>query len=202
MFCNIVTICKNLSSKFIGSLSDIKVHIRNVLSGDSQDFEEIVIAYQSMVFTICLNVLNNRELAEEAAQDVFIKVFKKLGSFEERSSFKTWVYRIAYRTAIDYQRKKRLLTTTIDNDERPMRLAAPQISSHEALERDDREKMLERAIRKLDEEDSLIISLYYYEEKSIKEVGSVLEMTESNVKIRLFRARKKLKLLLSNSEIR
>lgn len=180
---------------------DIKSHIEKVLSGNSQAFEKIVLEYQSMVFSICLNMLKQRHLAEEAAQDVFVKVYTKLSSFEERSSFKTWIYRIAFRTAIDHQRKKKLLTTSIDQDDHPLQLTDGSRNSLEELESEDRRNALEDAIRKLDGEDSVLVALYYFEEKNIKEVCEALGLTESNVKIKLFRARKKLKTLLEKKNI-
>ncbi len=183
------------------SLTDIKVYIDDVLAGNTQAFEKIVLQYQSMVFSICFNVLKQRVVAEEAAQDVFVKVYKKLSSFEERSSFKTWIYRIAFRTAIDHQRKRKLLTTSIDQEDRPLQLADGSKTSQEAMEMVDRQTALESAIRKLDGEDSVLISLYYFEEKNVKEVSEVLGLTESNVKIKLFRARKKLKVLLENENL-
>ncbi len=152
--------------------------------------------YQAMVFSICFNVLKQREVAEEAAQDVFVKVYKKLRTFEQRSSFKTWIYRIAFRTAIDFQRKKKLLTTSIDQDERPLQLADSNQSSLEAIEQEEQFRNLEEAITQLGSEESVIVSLYYFEEKNVREVGEVLGLTESNVKIKLFRARKKLKTIM------
>ena len=193
-----VTVAFNATSKSTNSLTDIKVYIDEVLAGNTQAFEKIVHEYQSMVFSICLNVLKQRFLAEEAAQDVFVKVYKKLNSFEQRSSFKTWIYRIAFRTAIDHQRKRKLLTTSIDQDDRPLQLADGSQTSQDQMEQQDRKASLEQALKMLDSEDSVLVSLYYYEDKNIKEVAEALSLSESNVKIKLFRARKKLRTLLTD----
>ena len=77
-----------------------------VIAGDQASYRSLVERYQNYIFTITYNVLKNREEAEEAAQDVFIKVYKTLRSFERKSKFSTWLYTIAFRTALDYQKRK------------------------------------------------------------------------------------------------
>ncbi len=179
----------------------IEAYIDEVLSGRSEAFEKIVEEYQSMVFTICVNMLKERALAEEAAQDVFVKVYKNLKSFARKSSFKTWIYRIAYRTAIDYHRKKRYHNVSIDQQDQPMQLADDHSNAQELLERQDEMKTLESAMKQLDNDDNLLLSLYYFQEKNIQEVAKITGLTESNVKIKLFRIRKKLRSLLQNSTL-
>ena len=94
------------------------IHINQVLSGKTAIYSKLVDKHQTYVFSITLRILKNREEAEEAAQDVFIKAFRRLNSFNQKAKFTTWLYRIAYNTAIDYSRKKKRYTTSIDDDER------------------------------------------------------------------------------------
>jgi RNA polymerase sigma factor (sigma-70 family) len=79
-----------------------------VIRGDQAAYRSLIDRYQKYVFTIAYNILKNREEAEEAAQDVFIKVYKTLRGFERKSKFSTWLYTIAYRTALDYQKKEEI----------------------------------------------------------------------------------------------
>ncbi len=175
---------------------DPKEYIQRVLDGDQEAFSAIVETYQSMVFALCLSVLKNRELAEEAAQDTFVKVYRKLGTFEDKSSLKTWIYRIGYHTAIDYTRKRRMQVQELDSQ---YNLSDSASNMQEELEQDERVRGLKKAIGLLKDEQALIITLYYLEEKNVKEICEILGLTDSNVKIKLFRARKALKKVLEST---
>ena len=174
---------------------DPKAYIQRVLDGDQEAFAFIVQTYQSMVYSLCLSVLKNKELAEEAAQDTFVKVYRKLGTFEDKASLKTWIYRIGYHTAIDYTRKRRILTQELDTQ---YSLSDDARNMQESLEQDEGTRKLKAAISRLKDEQAMIITLYYLEEKNVKEICSILGMTDSNVKIKLFRARKALKAILES----
>lgn len=171
---------------------DLLVRIKQ---GHRAAYKELVQRYSSYVMSICMQVLKNREEAEEVAQDTFVKAFKALDSFNGTSKFKTWLYQIAYRTSIDcYRRRKRV--ESIDEPQ------YGNIADHNtAIQRYDDQDMRDQINRILDlmtTEEALIIRMFYFEEMNIKELCVILEMTDSNVKIKLFRARKKLKELLKN----
>ncbi len=161
-------------------------------------FADLVEKYQSMVYTICLNVVKSEPLAEEAAQDTFVKVYRKIGSFEQQASFKTWLYRIAYNTAIDYYRKKRVKLISMDEEDSvPVR--DPSDNQQDYLERKEAHEVLHENIGKLPPDQSVILTLYYLEEKSVKDICECMGLTDSNVKIKLFRARKALRTLLEKT---
>ncbi len=143
-----------------------------------------------------MKVIRDREQAEEAAQDVFVKAFKKLSTFEERSSFKTWLYRIAYHTAIDYQRKKQTRQHEVSWEVENLGHADRALTAQQRLEAMDDRQWLHRGISQLSADQAAIITLFYLEEKSVREVCEVTGLTESNVKIKLFRARNKLRQIL------
>lgn len=170
--------------------------IRNIIAGEQHAFRVLVNEYQDMVFTMCFRVIRDREVAEEAAQDVFIKVFRKLHLFDQRSSLKTWIYRIAYRTAIDHQRKKRPVTAEVDK----LSLASGIENAHQNMERSEEQEHLHRAIGTLKSIDSTLISLYYMDELKIEEIAKITKLTESNIKVRLHRARHQLEKILSQSK--
>ena len=94
---------------------DIEI-INRILSGDSNAYGELVKKYQNYVFTLALRFTHNREDAEEVAQDIFIKAFMSLADFKGNSKFSTWLYTIVYTTSITFLRKKRLETTSIDDE--------------------------------------------------------------------------------------
>ena len=82
-------------------------YIDRVLSGDVSAYALLVSKHKNLVFSIVLKILNNREDAEEIAQDVFLKAYQSLKKFEQKSKFSTWLYRIAYNSAISRTRKKK-----------------------------------------------------------------------------------------------
>jgi len=171
--------------------SDIDI-IQQVLKGDRSFFSLLVERHKSMVFAVCFRILNNQEDAEEIAQDVFVKAFQKLGSFRGDATFKTWIYRIAFTTAISRKRMKQAYTSDIDSVKLPhehIELAKNGLSE---LNHNDRQKFLQIALEKLKEEDRLLLTFYYFEEQTTEEIADITGLSVSNVKVRLHRSRKKL----------
>jgi RNA polymerase sigma factor (sigma-70 family) len=165
-----------------------------VIRGDQAAYRSLIDRYQKYVFTIAYNILKNREEAEEAAQDVFIKVYKTLRGFERKSKFSTWLYTIAYRTALDYQKKKRYHTRSIDSEESYLQIEDtisknPDQSMHQA----DLKEKLKAAIQQLKPADASVITLFYLHEKSVQEVAQIMDLTVSNVKTKLHRLREALR---------
>jgi RNA polymerase sigma-70 factor (ECF subfamily) len=165
-----------------------------VIRGDQAAYRSLIDRYQKYVFTITYNILKNREEAEEAAQDVFIKVYKKLRSFERKSKFSTWLYTIAYRTGLDYQKKKKYHTRSIDSEESYLQIEDtksknPDQSMHQA----DLKEKLKAAIEQLKPADASVITLFYLHEKSVQEVAQIMDLTVSNVKTKLHRLREALR---------
>ena len=169
-----------------------QIYIERVLQGDTNAFSHLINKYKNMVFTLVVKIVKNREDAEEVAQDSFIKAYQKLDSFKGDSKFSTWLYTIAYRNALTKVRKKKLETTDIDSfvmDNHKDDHDFPQL---EAIKNNEQEKYVKQAIENLGETDSLLITLFYLNDNSIEEIQEITEMSQSNVKVRLFRARKRL----------
>ena len=169
-----------------------QIYIERVLKGDTNAFSHLINKYKDMVFTLVIKIVKNQEDAEEVAQDSFIKAYQKLDSFKGQSKFSTWLYTIAYRNALTKVRKKKLETTDIDSyviDNHKDDHEFPQI---EAIKNNEQEKYVKQAIENLGETDALLITLFYLNDNSIEEIQEITEMTQSNVKVRLFRARKRL----------
>ncbi|RYF26089.1 MAG: sigma-70 family RNA polymerase sigma factor [Flavobacteriales bacterium] len=170
------------------------VLINSVLTGKTGDYAALVKRHQRFVFTLALRFAKNREDAEEIAQDCFIKAYKALGTFKQTSKFSTWLYTITYTTAMTYLRKKRLDSTSIDNDDQVLQVANTD-SSFDAnlVEKKSTYKYLNQAIAMLLPDDAAIITLFYQGEQSLEEIGQALAMEPNTVKVKLHRARHRLK---------
>ncbi len=166
---------------------DTTTLIPRILAGDSRAYAEVVRTYQHMVYTVCHRVLRNTEDAEEATQDTFVKAYQNLRGFSGGSKFSTWLYSIAYRTAISHGRKRN--TDGHSVDELAHHPAAPRDAG---MEHHDIKHHLEKALATLDAEGASIVSFYYLEEMSVEEIVTVTGLSASNVKVKLFRSRKKL----------
>ena len=166
--------------------------IARVLQGDRNAYALLVDRYKDRVFSLVIGIVRNQELAEELAQDVFLKVYKSLKKFRKDSSFSTWIYRIAYNTAISETRKKKQPTRSFDEQlERTSTLSVEEYEGEETNEQ--RQILLEKALKELVPEEKLILMLYYFEDKSVDEISVAIGLTQSNVKVKLFRLRNKLK---------
>ena len=168
--------------------------ISKVLSGDHQAYAGLVNRYQNYVFTLTLRMVKNREDAEEVAQDVFIKAFKYLADFKGASKFTTWLYTIVSNTSISFLRKKKLDIHSLDN-ENVFAAAANQDSGMRAnmIEQKSKLAMVNEAIRLLNPDDAHIITLFYKAEQSLEETAQILGIETNAAKVRLHRARTRLK---------
>jgi len=167
-------------------------YIDRVLNGDVPAYAMLVSKHKNMVFSIALKILNNREDAEEIAQDCFLKVFQALKTFEKKSKFSTWLYRIVYNAAISRTRKKRLELVPMD-DYVIQNFTDDEVSQGIGdLDPEEQKEMIEQAMKRLTDDENLLITLFYKGENSIEDISSITGLSMSNVKVRLHRIRKKL----------
>lgn len=167
-------------------------HIEEVLNGNTSAFAVLVERYQDMVYTIAVKILHNREDAEEVAQDAFVKAFHKLGTFRKESRFSTWLYRIAFNEAISRSRLKRL--PEVDFNEELSESAAEDEMEPNVMGLDpgEQKKVVGKVLKRFREADQLLISLFYYEGLQVAEIAEITGLSESNVKVRMHRLRKKI----------
>ena len=169
-------------------------YIEMVKSGQTSFFSYIVDRYRNVVFSIALKVLKNREDAEEMAQESFIKAYKSLHTFKGNAKFSTWLYRITYNTCISELRKRKMYFTSTEevqiSDE-------AQEMDLEGIPEENRAKVIKEAMSRLPEDEYMLVLLFYFEDKSIEEISKITGHTESNAKVKLFRARKKLYIILN-----
>ncbi|WP_299552102.1 sigma-70 family RNA polymerase sigma factor [Seonamhaeicola sp.] len=175
--------------------------INLVLNGDTNAFAVLVNRYKDMVYTLALRMLKNREEAEEVAQDTFIKVYKSLNRFKGDSKFSTWVYKVAYNTSLDRLKKNKKYLNNVTIDEFTQHQVKTINNALDTLENKEREQAIQRCINLLPGDDSFLLTLYYFEEQSLEEISKTMGLTPNNVKVKLFRSRKKLaKILKSHLE--
>ncbi len=169
-----------------------QIYIDKVKAGDVASFSHLVERYKDMAYTVALKILRNSEDAEEVAQDSFVKAFQQLNTFQGKSKFSTWLYTIVYRTAISKTRKKKLEVTDIDAYVVNNYTTDSSSSQIDALTREEQQRYIAQAIDQLPELDALLVTLFYMNDNTLDEIKDITGYSKTNVKVRLFRARKKL----------
>jgi len=172
-------------------------YIERILAGETNLFSYFVNSYSNSIYSLIVRIVQTNEDAEELTQDSFLKAFKKLDSFKGDCSFSTWLFRIAYNTAISATRKRKIVFPTVDE---MMMESVPDEAIETFFDPDENEiklQKLEEAIGKLNVEEKTLITLFYIEDKSVTELARVLDLTPENVKVKLHRVRKKLYVLMT-----
>ncbi len=180
------------------TLSD-ETLIQQALAGRQSACAMLVKRYEKYVFTLALRFVKNREDAHEVAQDCFLRMFRYMADFRGDCKFTTWLYKIVYSTSLNHLRKQRPDILSLDDDERPVPIkdeGSPDASAE--LERSDRNASLHQAIEMLSHDDAGIITLFYLYEQSLEEICQVMDLTMSNAKTKLCRARQRLKNVLDS----
>lgn len=164
------------------------------LAGDLESFDRLMVAHEGKVFAVCLRMLGDRDKALDAAQETFITVLRKAGSFQGRSAFTTWLYRIAVNACYDLLRKEgRRPVAPLPETFQP---ADP--SALWKLEAAEARPAIERALAELPAEYAAVVTLSDLQDLSLQTVAEVLELPLGTVKSRLFRGRKQLARALQN----
>lgn len=164
--------------------------IKSVLNGNINDFEQLVIKYQSLVFAICMNIVKDPLRAEDISQETFFQAYKSLGNYKFKG-FKAWVCKIAANKAIDYKRKMKQNSTKniICMDESLMQNIEDSSNLQEDfIKRDERDRM-QCLVKKLPPKYSTVIYKYYNESKTYDEIASEEGISLKTVESRLYRAK-------------
>lgn len=180
--------------------------INYIKSGDIEAFEEMLTMYQKLIYNICYRMFNNKEDAEDLTQDVFVKVYNKINSFNEKTSFKSWICTIATNTCIDELRKRKNKTTVsidknieTDDGELKIDVVSNEKTPEEAVVKNEEAHMLENALLELNIEDREIIVLRDIQGLSYDEISEIKNIKLGTVKSKLARARLKLQKILKNN---
>lgn len=171
--------------------------IQQALAGSQAAFATLVNRYERYVFTLAFRLVKNREDAHEVSQDAFLRAFRYLPDFRGEAKFSTWLYKIVYTTALNFLRKNKLNTQSLDDENRPLKIADEGLpdASH-ALEQHDRNTVLQHAISQLSRDDAAIITLFYLYEHSLDEICQITDLSMTNAKTKLCRARQRLRAIV------
>ena len=173
--------------------TDLEI-IDEVLGGNRAAYAELVKRHQRYIFTLALRFTRSREDAEEVSQDVFVKAYRSLGNYQRTAKFSTWLYTIVYHTSMTYLRKKKLNTSSIDDEETMIQFESfSGVADGYSVEKKSRTFYVNKAIEMLLPDDATIITLFYQGEQSLEEIAKVMEMEANTVKVKLHRARHRLK---------
>lgn len=201
---------KNLSElfdrRFVSLIAavnpDDRQIIESVLQGRTEVFGQLVLRYQDRLYNAILRVVENRDDAADVVQDAFVNAYQSLASFKGGSEFYTWLYRIAFNSAISQKRRKRLFIS-LDTDHRngAEGYFEPTDNSLDsrpgsALERTEEERALQRSLTRLSPEHRTVLVLKDIEGMKYEEIAEVLAVPVGTIRSRIHRARLELRDLL------
>jgi RNA polymerase sigma-70 factor (ECF subfamily) len=170
-----------------------RILIGRCLKGDEGAFEELLDKYRTSVFSICMRMVRNRSSAEDIAQEVFVKIFSALDRYDPTYPFSSWLYRITSNLCIDYLRKEKERTLSLDqpvgeDDDMLIQVSARTAGPDREVESREMMTMLEEAIARLPEHYRIIVVLRHQEELSYEEISETLGIPLGTVKARIHRA--------------
>lgn len=173
--------------------TDEKELIARILDGHAEDYGYFLERYSQEAFAIVVRLVPQQEDAEELVQDAFVRAFNRLDTFEGRSTFSTWICRIAYTTAISWLRKRCMKYLSIDDQPK---LTDTEVD--EAFDDESRIEELRRAITLLKPDEQTLITLYYYDNRPLNDIAYILDAEPNTLATRLHRIRRKLYLLMKH----
>jgi len=167
-----------------------QVYLDKILNGDPASYAVLVNKYKDMVYSIAIKILRDADDAQDLAQECFITAYQQLHKYQGRSKFSTWLYTIVYRAAVTQLRQNKLDTTFIGDSANEVSDGA--INQFDQLQSKQVGQQVRLAIDKLPQTEALLVTLYYINDLPIKEMQEITGLSKPNIKIKLFRARKKL----------
>ena len=174
--------------------------VRKSQLGDKAAFEQLVIRHQDLVFSLAYKLTGNREMANDVAQEAFIRAWKAIEKFRGDSTFSTWIYRITVNTAWTLRKKaKKHNTLNIDDTYEPIVIDEKKDPELVAIN-SDLSSVLVNALDKIPIEQRIIVELKNIEGRSHKEIADYLDISVTAAKVRLHRAHQKLRQILEEVE--
>ena len=172
--------------------------ISKAKSGDEYALEELLGKYKIAVYNLIYRMVKDKQEAEDLTQETFIKTFKSLPSFNEEYAFSTWIFKIATNNCIDFFRKRKLKTYSIDKpiqyktSEIQQEHPDPDLNAEKSMMVQERSRLIKLAIESLPSKYNEAIVLRHQQEKSYEEISEILNLPLGTVKARIFRAREML----------
>ncbi len=172
--------------------------VQQVLSGNTSAFSYFVETYQDMAITIAYRICGNRQDAEDVVQESFVKAYRNLHSFRNESKFSSWLYRIVYNTAVNHTKIKMWISDS-DVELTYINIESSDFDTEQQILAAERTEIVQNILNIMPKGDALLLTLYYMEDNSIRDIAKITGLNETNVKVKLFRARKLFKELLVKS---
>ena len=184
-------------------MSEEKKLINECKNGNREAFNELVLQYQDLVVSFAYGMLSNKEDAYDAAQEIFIKVYKSITMFEGKSSFTTWLFRISSNVCKDFLRKRQVRSNSVsidtgDFDEESIDIEDSRYTPESAIEKSEKQQLVRKALSEIKSEYREIIVYCDLQERSYEEAAQILGCPVGTVKSRLSRARIALRNRLEN----
>jgi len=182
-----------------GDVKDSSI-IEKVLAGDAQTFEMLILKYQSKLFATILNVVKDRELAEDITQEAYMKAFQKLDTLKDHNQFYAWLKRIALNLALNhFERSKRIMDVENEEDETSFFERIPDGESPEELVvKDELKRYVRHFVEALPDKLRVVIIFREIEDMSYEEISEIMNIPIGTVRSRLFNARQMIKDRLIN----
>lgn len=184
------------------AMQDETLLIRRILDGQTELFRQLANRYAEQVLRMVGRLIPSSEEAKEATQDTLLEAFQSLGRYDARkASFQTWLMRIAYHTALKHYRQRQKYVTIVDMEQQWLDTIPD--NEADALLGDttnDRVALMEKAIGMLKPDDQMLLNLYYFDDRPIREIASITEHDENYLYSRLQWIRKKLAMTIKTLE--
>ncbi len=177
------------------SKADDLILIDNALKGNQASYERLMKKYYQLIYNLVYRMISRKEDVEDLTQEAFIKAFNSLHNFDKQFAFSTWLFKIATNNAIDYLRKKKLATFSIDkdfdSDDNDMKFEIPdnEYKPDRIMMDDQMKTVLEEAIESLPPKYKLVIVMRHKQEKEYEEIAQELKIPLGTVKAHIFRGR-------------
>ncbi len=179
--------------------------VRQAKAGDGHAYDALMEMYHDAVFNVIFRMVRNKQEAEDLTQETFIKAYNSINSFNEAYAFSTWLFKIATNHCIDFFRKRKLVTHSLDepikykDDEIKQEYATDEPTIDNEMVAIEKSRIIKEAINKLPEKYRIAIILRHHEEKSYDEIAQIMNLPLGTVKARIFRAREMLKKYLKDA---
>jgi RNA polymerase sigma factor, sigma-70 family len=179
-------------------MTDDKALIAQITSGDVQAFRQLIKRHERLVAHMVGRLIRQEEDREELCQDVFMKVYEKIGEFSHQSKLSTWIATIAYRHGINHLRKKKMEVSDIPDEESFTKHFVSDHNPEEILSDSEQNDMVMKMIDQLPAQYKTVVTLFHVDGMNYSEIGEITGMPEGTVKNYLFRARHMLKEKIKN----
>ncbi len=191
-----------IESKFSPRAQEDLQLVSAALEGDNNAYANLMSRYKDSIYFMVLKMVHNRDDADDLTMEAFGKAFKNLAKYSPEYAFSTWLFKIATNNCIDYIRKKRISTLSIDKSNEqddgskiPINISSDGPNPEQSIIKEQRKKVARALVEELNPKYKILIELRYFKESSYEEIGTELNLPLGTVKAQLFRAKE----LLSNA---